>query len=86
MRHRSSMESTPGHVTAVFQAANDLIAGAAQQGEVEFICECADPTCLDSVPMSVEERDDRRRLGLAVVVPGHNAGPDRPPVRTLVRA
>jgi hypothetical protein len=63
---------------AIFRKANEAIAEAAQDAEVDehvpFICECADPACTEVIRMSAEDyseiRSDPRHF---LNVPGHEA-------------
>ncbi len=66
-----------------FRRANDRIARRALElraddVRVPFICECADATCLDPVPLTVADYDEHCARGQAVIVPGH-------PLRTRTR-
>lgn len=79
------MQAVPGHVTAVFQTANDLIESAAAEADVvvDFICECGDATCLASVPLTVRDYRAHRRFHLPIVCDGHDAPYARPSRFTL---
>jgi hypothetical protein len=65
-----------GRNDAIFRKANEAIAEAADDAEVDeqvpFICECADPACTEIIRMSVEEyseiRSDPRHF---LNAPGH---------------
>jgi hypothetical protein len=62
---------------AAFRSANEHVEQAAEEAGVElvpFICECADPTCMEIVNLTLAEyelvRSDSRRF---LKVPGHEA-------------
>ena len=58
-----------------FRRGNDLIAHAARRaeidGDVDFICECDDPDCLERVPLSLAAHERIREEGQAIALPGH---------------
>jgi len=63
---------------ATFRAANDNIEAAAGQigvdGDLPFICECAEPTCTDIVRIApAVYKDVRRHPRLFFSIPGHEA-------------
>ena len=63
---------------ATFRAANERVSDAAREFEmsdrVPFFCECADPTCLEVVQLSLEQYEEVRRNSRHFInVPGHQA-------------
>jgi hypothetical protein len=67
-----------GRNDAIFRHANEGISEVAEAQEIEervpFICDCADPACLEIVQMSMEEyREIRKDPRVFVNVPGHEA-------------
>src|SRR5215212_9003025 len=65
-----------GRNDAIFREANEHIEAAAEtydhSGAVPFICECADPSCREIVPLTLEEYEHiRERPTTFVNVPGH---------------
>jgi hypothetical protein len=70
---------------AVLRAVNDRIRelGNAWQARHDFICECADPCCLQTVTMPPGMYDElRTQPRHFALVPGH----ERPPSEILVRS
>ena len=66
----------------MFRAINERIrelAGRFEQAADEpiaFVCECADETCVERVPLTVQQYDDIRAIPARfAVVPGHEATP-----------
>ncbi len=66
----------------MFRAINERIrelAGRFQQlddEQISFVCECADETCVERVPLTPEQYDEMRALPARfAVVPGHEATP-----------
>lgn len=69
------------HNDAVFRAANERIRSAAAgldvDGPIPFICECADLTCRELIPLTPEEYQGvRERATWFAVSPGHEGGSD----------
>ena len=60
---------------ALFRDVNERIAESAERfdaDEAEFVCECADPTCADRVPATLEQYEQVRADGATfLLVPGH---------------
>jgi hypothetical protein len=58
---------------AVFREVNERIRDLTTFGEqVEFLCECGDPGCLEPIPMSVPEYERVRGEPMwFLIVPGH---------------
>lgn len=60
------------HNEAVFRAVNEEIDGASNGGARDYVCECADASCSETIRLAHEEyravRTDPRRY---VLVPGH---------------
>lgn len=61
-------------------ASNERIAAAAiahrfdRLTAVPFICECSDPSCGELLRLTLEELASARKVGGAVVAPGHAPG------------
>ena len=59
---------------ALFRDVNERIAESAERfdaDEAEFVCECADPTCADRVPATLEQYEQVRADGATfLLVPG----------------
>lgn len=67
-----------GRNDAIFRHANEGISEVAEAQEIEesvpFICECADPACVEIVQMSMKEyREIREDPRVFLNVPGHEA-------------
>jgi hypothetical protein len=67
-----------GRNDAIFRHANEQIDRVAEAeefgGEVPFLCECADPRCMEIIMLTLAEYDDiRRDARWFVNVPGHQA-------------
>jgi hypothetical protein len=67
-----------GRNDAIFRHANEGINEVAEAQEIEesvpFICECADPACVEIVQMSMKEyREIREDPRVFLNVPGHEA-------------
>jgi hypothetical protein len=67
-----------GRNDAIFRNANENISNFAEyagfEAPVPFICECADPTCADIVPMTLQEYAAVRESPTTFLnVPGHEA-------------
>jgi hypothetical protein len=63
--------------SAAFRRGNEAIADNARRAgsdvhQIEFICECANPDCLASVPLQLSDYDRIRGAGKAVVIPDHD--------------
>jgi len=63
---------------ASFRDANEKIEAAADSmellGRVPFICECADPTCMEIVRLNLEEYENvRQHPARFYTAPGHSA-------------
>jgi hypothetical protein len=78
----SSIEDRLARNEVMFRAINDRIRdladrfGSMGQEELEFVCECADETCVERVPLTPSQYDDVRAIPARfVVVPGHEATP-----------
>jgi hypothetical protein len=60
---------------ALFRSVNERIAESAQRfdaDDTQFVCECADATCTDRVPATLDEYESVRSDGATfLVVPGH---------------
>jgi len=66
----------------MFRAINERIRELAGRFEqevdetVDFLCECADETCVERVRLTTAQYDDLRAIPARfVVVPGHEVGP-----------
>jgi hypothetical protein len=78
----SSIEDRLARNEVMFRAINDRIRELANRfghigGEaLEFVCECADETCVERVTLTLSQYDDVRAIPARfVVVPGHEATP-----------
>ncbi|HZU21164.1 MAG TPA: hypothetical protein VE982_08075 [Gaiellaceae bacterium] len=78
----SSIEDRLARNEVMFRAINDRIRdladrfGSMGHGELDFVCECADETCVERVPLTPSQYDDVRAIPARfVVVPGHEATP-----------
>ena len=60
---------------SLFREVNERIAESAKRldaDEAEFVCECADSTCTDRVPATLDEYEQIRADGTTfLLVPGH---------------
>jgi hypothetical protein len=60
------------HNEQVFRAVNEEIDDASDGGARDYVCECADPACTETIRLTHEEyravRTDPKRY---VIVPGH---------------
>jgi hypothetical protein len=76
-----ALESDPARIEALFRAINERICEVVNRfrigsEEIEFICECADPTCTERVHLTFDQYENVRSLSTRfVVVPGHEATP-----------
>jgi hypothetical protein len=76
-----AFEHDLARIEALFRAINERIQEVATRlrmdaERVEFICECADPTCTQRVRLTLEQYESVRSLSTRfVVVPGHEATP-----------
>lgn len=77
----SSVEERLVRNEVMFRAINERIRELAGRFEVgpdpvTFICECSDETCVEKVPLTLDQYDEMRALPARfVVVPGHEAIP-----------
>lgn len=69
---------------ALFRDVNERIAESAEHLEddkTEFVCECADPSCTERVPVTLAEYENVRRLSTTfLLAPGH----DEPDIEQIV--
>jgi hypothetical protein len=77
-----SVEDRLARNEVMFRAINNRIRELAARfdqltdEELSFICECADETCVERVPLTPQQYDDVRALPARfVVIPGHEATP-----------
>jgi hypothetical protein len=76
-----SVERDLARIEALFRAINERIREVAARfhmgsDPVEFICECADPTCMERVRLTLDQYEHVRSLSTRfVVVAGHEATP-----------
>jgi hypothetical protein len=77
-----SVEARLARNEVMFRSINERIRELAQRfrdvdGEtLAFVCECADETCVERVPMTVSQYDELRAIPARfVVMPGHEATP-----------
>jgi len=77
-----SLEARLARNEVMFRAINERIRELATrfdqvEGEgIDFVCECADETCVDRVTLTSVQYDDVRAIPARfVVVPGHEATP-----------
>jgi hypothetical protein len=60
-----------------FTRGNELIAHAARRAQIDddidFICECDDPDCLERVPLSLAAHERLREEERPITLPGHPA-------------
>ena len=64
---------------AAFRRGNEAIADAARraaadEGDIDFICECADAQCFGRVPLTLNGYERIRRDGGSVTLPDHAVG------------
>jgi hypothetical protein len=60
------------HNEAVFRAVNEEIDGASNGGAREYVCECADASCTETIRLSHDEYGAiRANPDAYVLVPGH---------------
>jgi hypothetical protein len=63
------------HTEALFRDVNERIAESAQRFEADstqFVCECADPSCVDRVEATLDEYEEVRSDGATfMLTPGH---------------
>jgi hypothetical protein len=78
----SSIEDRLARNEVMFRAINDRIRdlanrfGTISDEALEFVCECADETCVERVSLTPSQYDDLRAIPARfVVVPGHEATP-----------
>jgi hypothetical protein len=78
----SSVEARLARNEVMFRSINERIRELAlRYSEVEdetisFVCECADETCVERVPMTAAQYDELRAIPARfVVIPGHEATP-----------
>ena len=78
----TSREERVGKNEALFREVNERIREiTTYDGDVEFLCECGDPTCAQPIVMSLDEYEAvRAEPTRFVVVPRHEA----PDVETVV--
>jgi hypothetical protein len=86
-------ETRIARTEALFRDVNERIAESAQRfnaGDAEFVCECADPTCAERVPATLDEYEEVRSDGTHfLLTPGHEVVEvervvDRPQRRAVV--
>jgi hypothetical protein len=77
-----SLEARLARNEVLFRAINERIRELAArfehlgEDELDFICECADETCVERVSLKTSQYDDVRAIPARfVVVPGHEATP-----------
>ncbi|MFL6011978.1 MAG: hypothetical protein ACJ734_09370 [Gaiellaceae bacterium] len=77
-----SLEARLARNEVIFRSINDRIRELAvrlDQGpddSLSFICECADETCVERLPLTMRQYDDVRAIPARfVVVPGHEVTP-----------
>lgn len=78
----SSVEARLARNEVMFRQINERIRELASRfdhlgnEELSFVCECADETCVERVPLTPSQYDDIRAIPARfVVVPGHEATP-----------
>ena len=77
----SSVDERLARNEVLFRAINERIRELARRFDaraepVIFICECADETCVEKLPLTLEQYEEMRALPARfVVVPGHEATP-----------
>ena len=75
------LESDLARIEVLFRAINERIREIAtrfrmDEEAIEFICECADPTCTERVVLTLDQYEHVRSLSTRfVVVVGHEATP-----------
>jgi anti-sigma B factor antagonist len=61
---------------ALFREVNERVeeVQSGEPGTIEFLCECGDPTCLEALPLALEEYEAiRKRPDRFVIAEGHEA-------------
>jgi hypothetical protein len=78
----SSVEARLARNEVMFRSINERIRELAlrfhdvDDDTVAFVCECADETCVERVPMTTSQYDELRAIPARfVVIPGHEATP-----------
>lgn len=78
----SSVEARLARNEVIFRSINDRIRELAlryteaAEEPLSFVCECADETCVERVPMTAAQYDELRAIPARfVVIPGHEATP-----------
>ena len=78
----SSVEARLARNEVMFRSINERIRELAlrfhdlENETIAFVCECADETCTERVPMTAAQYDEVRAIPARfVVVPGHEATP-----------
>src|SRR4051794_35055209 len=78
----SSVEARLARNEVMFRSINERIRELAMRyaevGEdnISFVCECADETCVERVPLTPAQYDELRAIPARfVVIPGHEATP-----------
>jgi hypothetical protein len=73
------------HTEALFRDVNERIAESAERfdaRDAEFVCECADPACVERVPATLDQYEEVRSDGTHFLLsPGHEV----PEVERVVR-
>jgi hypothetical protein len=81
----SERELRMARTEALFRDVNERIAESADRfdgGEAEFVCECADPDCVERVPATLDQYEEVRADGATfMLVPGH----ENPTIERVVR-
>jgi len=77
-----SLEARLARNEVLFRAINERIRELVNRFEhlgeenIDFVCECADETCVERVPLTSSQYDDVRAIPVRfVVAPGHEATP-----------
>ena len=79
-----SLEARLARNEVMFRSINERIRelaarfeqAAAADDTIAFICECADETCVERIPLTTRQYDDLRAIPARfVVVPGHEVTP-----------
>jgi hypothetical protein len=77
-----SVEARLARNEVMFRAINERIRELAQrfdepgEEDIAFVCECADETCVERIPLKLSQYDEVRVLPARFfVVPGHEATP-----------
>jgi hypothetical protein len=61
-----------GKNEAVFREVNERISDVTRENPAEYLCECATPTCTETIPMTVAEYESVRSVPTDfAVLPGH---------------